>query len=326
MDDQHAILQLGANPLQIFTHDVAVFGVVHHHEQHGFLAQFFVFGVALAPFLDAELQIISVFLGDDRALMLAELGAAGGIRQHRMLDHVLGDGLDQRVVAHGLHEDRAVVMARRGRYIHLDGQTQVFLQQLMVNVLDALEPGQAVVVDVVRFVIEHGEFIDLSHDLAQVGVAVRGLADGLGPEGGQEVVAQVVIFQRRFRHLAEVDAVNIGQEEVAGRANDAHVVLNVQRHLKVVAPVVPGMAVVRQHRIVEEDAQPVEVGAQAIQHDDVGRDQQEVARQRRIRLVELVVVTPGDQQRQHLGLASTRGHLDHESWPVLVEHVAGYRA
>lgn len=62
-----------------------------------------------------------------------------------------------------------------------------------MDVLDALEPGQAVVVDVVRLVIEHGEFINLAHDLAEIGVAVRGFADGLRAEQGQEVVAQVII-------------------------------------------------------------------------------------------------------------------------------------
>jgi hypothetical protein len=69
--------------------------------------------------------------------------------------------------------------------------------------------------DVVRLVVEHGEFVDLSHDLAQVGLAVGGLADRLGAEGGQEVVAQVVVVQRRLGHVAEIDAVDVGQERVA---------------------------------------------------------------------------------------------------------------
>ena len=64
---------------------------------------------------------------------------------------------------------------------------------------------------------------------------------------------------------------NVGQEDVAGRPDDAHIVLNVQRDLKIIAPVLASVAVVGQHRITEEDAQPVEIGAQAIKHDDVGR-------------------------------------------------------
>jgi hypothetical protein len=229
--------------------------------------------------------------------MFGELGAAGRIRQHRMLDDVLGNRLDQRIVAHGLHENRAVVVARRGRHVDLERQPQVFLQQLVMNVLNALEPGHAWVMDVVRLVVEHGEFVDLSHDFAQVGLAVRGLADRLCAERGQEVIAQIVVVERRLGHLAEIDAVNVGEEDIARRADDAHVVLNVQRDLEIVAPVVACMAVIRQHRIVEEDAQPVEIGAQPVEHDDVGGDHQEVARQRRIRLVELVKIAPGDQQR-----------------------------
>ncbi len=312
--------------MQVRAHVVAVAGVVHHHEQHGLLAQRRVFGLALAPLLDAQLQVVGVFLGDDRALVFSEPGAAGGIRQYRMLDHVLGNGLDQRVVADGLHENRAVVVARRGGDVHLQRQAQVFLQQPMMNVLDRLEPGQARIVDVMRLVVEHGQLVDLAHDLAQIDAAVGGLADGLGPERGQKIVPQVVIVERGFRHLAQIDAVDVGQEQVAGRAHDAHIVLDMQRELEIVPPVVPRVAIVGQYRIVEEDTQTVEVGAQAVEHDDVGRDQQEVARELRIRLVELVEVAPGDQQRQHLGLAGASGHLDHEARPVLVEHVARHRA
>ncbi len=72
VDDQHGALQLGADLLQIRAHLVAVAGVVHHHEQHGFLAELLVFGVALAPFLDAELEVVGVFLGEDRAFVLVQ--------------------------------------------------------------------------------------------------------------------------------------------------------------------------------------------------------------------------------------------------------------
>ena len=138
VDHQHGALQFGADLFEVGADLVAVAGVVHHDEQHGLLAELFVLGVALAPFLDAELQIIGVLLGDDRrSCCSCELGAAGRVGQHRMLDHVLCDGLDQRIVAHGLHEDRAVVVARRGGHVHLQCQPQVLLQQPVMNVLDA---------------------------------------------------------------------------------------------------------------------------------------------------------------------------------------------
>ena len=55
VDDEHCALQLGTDFLEIRAHFVAVSGVVHHDEQHGFLAELLVLGVALAPLLDAEL-------------------------------------------------------------------------------------------------------------------------------------------------------------------------------------------------------------------------------------------------------------------------------
>ena len=111
------------------------------------------------------------------------------------------------------------------------------------------------VVDVVRLVVEDGELVDLAHDLAEVGLAVGGLADRLRAERIEEVVAQVVVFERRIGHVAEEHAMNVRQEDVARLAHGAHVVLDVQRDLEVVAPVAAVVAVGGQHRIVEEDPQ-----------------------------------------------------------------------
>jgi hypothetical protein len=66
----------------------------------------------------------------------------------------------------------------------------------MVDVLDALEPGQSAIMDMVGLVVEDGELIDIPDDLAQVHVAVVGLARGLVPKRGQEIVPQIVVFQR----------------------------------------------------------------------------------------------------------------------------------
>ena len=63
-----------------------------------------------------------------------------------------------------------------------------------MDVLDALEPRHARVVDMMRFVVKHGEFINLAHDLAEIRFAISRLADRFFPEWRQEVVAQVIIF------------------------------------------------------------------------------------------------------------------------------------
>ncbi len=89
---------------------------------------------------------------------------------------------------------------------------------------------------------------------------------------------------------------DVGQEEVAGLTDDAHVVLDVQGELEIVLPVAAVVTVVGQDRVVEEDPEAVEVGPQAVEHDDVRRDDQEVARQRRVRFIQLVKEAPGDQQ------------------------------
>src|ERR1035441_2659764 len=94
-----------------------------------------------------------------------------------MLDNVLGDCFHEGIVADGLYEDRAVIVARRGCYVHLEHETQVFLQHPVMNVLDTLEASQPAVMNVVCLVVEYGEFIDLPDDLAEVrkiGRASRG--------------------------------------------------------------------------------------------------------------------------------------------------------
>ena len=80
VDDENGALQLGADLLQVDAHVVAVAGVIHHHEQDGFLPERLVFRVALAPLLDTQLQVVGVLLGEQRAgrsCSFARLAASG---------------------------------------------------------------------------------------------------------------------------------------------------------------------------------------------------------------------------------------------------------
>jgi hypothetical protein len=71
-----------------------------------------------------------------------------------------------------------------------------------------------------------------------------------------------------------------------GRTN-ADIVLDVQHHLEIVAPIAARMAVVGQYRIVKEDAQPIEIRPQPVENDDVRCNQQEIPRQRGIWFIEI---------------------------------------
>lgn len=79
VDDRDTVFELGTDFLQVCADLVAVFCVIHHDEEHGFFAELFVFGVALAPFLDAEGEIVGVFFRDQRAGVFAQAGATFGI-------------------------------------------------------------------------------------------------------------------------------------------------------------------------------------------------------------------------------------------------------
>ncbi len=138
-----------------------------------------------------------------------EFFAAGGVGEDGVFDDVLVDGLDEGIVGDGLDEDGAVVVARGGGDIDLEGEAAVFLQHPVVDVLDGAEPRHALVVDVVGLVVEDDKFVDLANDLAEVGGGVGGLAEGFGAERIEEVVAQVVVFEGRRHVVSEEDAVDV---------------------------------------------------------------------------------------------------------------------
>ena len=71
VNDQHRALQFGTDLFEIRADVIAIAGVVHHDEQDGLFAERVVFGIALAPFLNAELQVVVVFLGENGALVFA---------------------------------------------------------------------------------------------------------------------------------------------------------------------------------------------------------------------------------------------------------------
>jgi hypothetical protein len=138
--------------------------------------------VALLPLLDAEPEVVVVFLGENRARLFVQLCSAGDVGQNRMLDDVLMNRLDERVIGNSLNEDVAVVVARRGGDIDLQSEAAVLLKHAKVYILDGLEPRHAGIVDVVRLVVENGQLFDFADQFAQVGLAVGRLADGLGTE------------------------------------------------------------------------------------------------------------------------------------------------
>ena len=121
MNHQHRVAgQLGVAPAQVFRHVVAVARVVGHDEEDRLFPQFGVLFVGFAPLDDPQIDVIGVFLGVLGALLLGQLGAAGRIGQNWMLHHVLRDRLHQRIVGDRLHENRAVIVPRRCRHVHLE--------------------------------------------------------------------------------------------------------------------------------------------------------------------------------------------------------------
>ena len=126
------------------------------------------------------------------------------------------------------------------------------LQHPVVDVLNGLEPCHSLIVDVVRFIVEDGQFAHFPNDLAKIGVAIGGLADWLGTKWRKEVIGEIVVFQRWLDYVAEEDAMDVGEEDVSGLSADADIVLDVKRELEIIAPVLAVVSIVGQDWIVEE--------------------------------------------------------------------------
>ena len=280
VNDEHRAPQFGTNLFEVRANFITVARVVHHDEQHGLFTERLVFGVALLPFLDAKLEIVVVFLGENGAFLFDEFCLARRVRQNGMLDDVLVNRFHERVIAYGLNEDRAVVVARCCGHVHLQGEAAVLLQHPVMNVLNGFEPRHLRIVDVVRLVVEDSQLLNFTDDFAKISLAIGGLASGLRAERREEVIAQVTVFKRRVGNITKKHAVDVCEKQIPGVAHDPDIILDVQRKLEIIAPVAALVSVVRQNGIVEENPQAVKVGAQPIKHDDVRRDDQKIARER----------------------------------------------
>ena len=280
VDDKHRVFQLGVTALQIFGHLVAIAGVVGHHEQDRFLAGWQQLLVDLLPFEIAEMQIILVLLGEFGTFLLVELGPRGAVRQHGRFHDALADGFHQRVIAHGLDEDRPVAVLGGCRQIELGRELRSLLPQAKRDVLDGFEPGTLLVMQVMGLVVEQDEIGHLADDHGEIDLAVGRLADRLL---AKEIARCVRVVETRLVS-GFVDAVDVGQEEIALGGDQPDLILNMHRELEIVLPVAALVAVGRKDRVLIEDAGTVKIGAQAVEHDDVGCDQQEVGGKVGIRL------------------------------------------
>ena len=99
--------------------------------------------------------MIRVALAELIGGMFGELGPGCLVWNDGGLDDALTNGFDERIGAHCLNEDRAVVMLGRGGDVELHGDSvSGLLPQAPVDVVDGLEPSEFLVVDVVGLVIK----------------------------------------------------------------------------------------------------------------------------------------------------------------------------
>ena len=114
-----------------------------------------------------------------------------------------------------------------------------------MNVLNGFEPCQSRVMDMMRFIVQHHEFVNFPGQCPPRSTFESVVAPvGRLPE---EVVHRVFIIGGRRGLVARIDPMDIGQKDVAGGAGDAHFVLSMQGQLEIVTPVVTVKTVVGQH-------------------------------------------------------------------------------
>ncbi len=126
---------------------VRVARIIHHDEQHRLLAQWRQLLAVFLPTLDTRRQIgLIASAGYVRSLLRNPLSDP----LERALDHIVDDGLLQRVVVHGPGEELPFAVARRRREIQLRGEPS---GDVPVQTADYLIPFAFLVMRMVRFVV-----------------------------------------------------------------------------------------------------------------------------------------------------------------------------
>ena len=126
--------------------------------------------------------------------------------------------------------------------------------------------------------------------------------------------------------FAEENTVDVREKEIAGIANDANVILNVQGDLEVVPPIPSFVAIGWEDGVIEEYLEAIEIGPQPVQYNDIRRDDEEVTCESGIGFVVFMEEAPRDEQGEDFGFTSTRCHFENITRPILGEHAAGHRA
>ena len=110
--------------------------------------------------------------------------------------------------------------------------------------------------DMVSLVVHYYLLVNITNDHPQINFGVRGCT---GWALAEEIVHCVFIVRRGGYVLPGINTVNIGQKDVSGGIGNSHFVLLMQSELKIIKPVAPVIAVIRQDRIIEKYAKPMEV-------------------------------------------------------------------
>src|ERR1019366_6402624 len=109
---------------------------------------------------------------------------------------------------------------------------------------------------------------------------------------------------------ALVHPMDVREEEVTALGHVTDFILYVDGDLEIVLPVPAIMPIGGKHGVLMEDAAPLEIEAQAIEHDDVRCYQQEIRRQVGVQLIKLVEIAPRHEQAHDLGLARAGRELE----------------
>src|SRR3989344_2237314 len=105
------------------------------------------------------------------------------------------------------------------------------------------------VVQMVCFVIDYNKFINISYDHSQIDSRVACFCNRIV---AQEVSRGVRIFCARFVYITLKNSVDVSQKYISSIRNIAQIVLQMESHLKIVLPVLPMIAVIRQNRIAKK--------------------------------------------------------------------------
>ena len=126
----------------------------------------------------------------------------------------------------------------------------------------------------VSLIIDDQQFIYSTNNLSEIYLTIVSLPDWFLTE---EILHRILIIEARLYVIRIIDAMNIGQEDIARIRYDTDFILYMECRLEILSPIPSHISIVWEDRIGEKYPKSIEISTDTIEYDDIRSYHEEVA-------------------------------------------------